>query len=162
MFLLDSLMIAGIRWALNTVVTAADAEMNDDSVLRDRLLEAEMQREMGEISDQEFADIEADLLQAIREIKERREGGSGAFAFGTQPLEAGEDGRFQIEAEVAGDFHDGGAATLPVIDITPEPAKRSSKPAKRSKRAKPADRAKPSNRSTRAARAPRTPRAAGK
>src|SRR6188472_1561730 len=100
MFLLDSLMISGIRWALQTVLTAAEAEMNDDSALRDRLLEAEMQREMGEISDQEFADIEADLLRAIRDIKTRREGGSGALAFGDgQPIETGEDGHFRIEAE---------------------------------------------------------------
>ena len=96
MFLLDSLMISGIKWALQTVVTAAEAEMNDDSALRDRLLEAEMQREMGEISDEEFVRIEADLLRAIREIKERRDGGSGAFAFGAQPIETSEGSRFQI------------------------------------------------------------------
>lgn len=108
MFLLDSLMISGIQWALKTVVTAAEAEMNDDSALRDRLLEAEMQREMGEISDEEFTAIETDVLQAIREIKERREGGSGAFAFGpAEPIEAGADTRFQIEAELAGEFYGG-------------------------------------------------------
>src|SRR3954464_9819921 len=105
MFLLDSLMIAGIQWTLKTVVAAAEAEMNDDGALRDRLLEAEMQREMGEMTDEEYAAIEADLLQAIRQIKERREGGSGAFAFSGQPLEAGADSRFEVEAEVAGDFH---------------------------------------------------------
>jgi hypothetical protein len=106
LFLLDSLMISGIQWALKTVVAAAEAEMNDDSALRDRLLEAELQREMGEISDGEFAEIEADLLQAIREIRERRDGGSGAFAFGAgQPMETGEHGQFQIQAEVAGDFY---------------------------------------------------------
>jgi hypothetical protein len=122
MFLLDSLMISGIRWALQTVVTAAEAEMNDDSALRDRLLEAEMQREMGEISDAEYGEIEADLLRAIREIKERRDGGSGAFAFGAQPLETSEDSRFQIEAEVSGDFY-GAPATQPapeVIAIIPD------------------------------------------
>lgn len=112
MFLLDSLMISGIRWALETVVTAAEAEMNDDSALRDRLLEAEMQREMGEISNDEFAEIEADLLHAIRQIKERRDGGAGALAFGgSQPMETGEDGHFQIEAEVSGDFY--GTADTP-------------------------------------------------
>ena len=52
--------------------------MNDDTVLREQLLEAEMRREMGEISDEEFRDIEADLLARIREIKERREGGQRA------------------------------------------------------------------------------------
>ena len=100
-------MISGIRWALETVVTAAEAEMNDDTVLREQLLEAEMRREMGELSDDEFADIEADLLARIREIKERREGGSGPLAFGgAQPMETTPDSRFQIEASVSGDFHD--------------------------------------------------------
>jgi hypothetical protein len=116
MFILDSLMISGIQWALKTVVAAAEAEMNDDSALRDRLLEAEMQREMGEISDDEFREIETDLLKAIREIKERRDGGSGAFAFGGgEPIEAGEDTRFQIEAEVSGDFY--GASEIPALDV---------------------------------------------
>ena len=106
MFILDSLMISGLQWTLKTVVAAAEAEMNDDSALRDRLLEAEMRREMGEITNEEFITIEADLLRAIREIRERREGGSGAFVFtGDQPIEAGADATFQVEAEVAGDFY---------------------------------------------------------
>jgi hypothetical protein len=107
MFLLDSLMINGISWALRTVVTAAEAEMNDDTALREQLLAAEMQREMGEISDEDFVEIERDLLARIREIKQRREGGSGPLAFGEgEPIETGEDGRFQIEASVSGDFYD--------------------------------------------------------
>ena len=110
MFILDSLMISGIRWALETALTAAEAEMNDDSVLREQLLEAEMRREMGEISDDDFRAFEADLLARIREIKERREGGAGPLAFGPQPIEAG-DGTFQVEASVFGDFHD--PATAP-------------------------------------------------
>jgi len=106
-FFLDSLMISGIQWTLKTVVAAAEAELNDDTALRERLLEAEMQREMGEITDDEFADIERDLLQAIREIKERREGGSGAFALSSgQPIEAGEGSLFQVEAEVTGHFYE--------------------------------------------------------
>ena len=53
MFILDSLMISGIRWVLETAVTAAEAEMNDDSVLREQLLEAEMRREMGAVAVEE-------------------------------------------------------------------------------------------------------------
>jgi len=87
MFILDSLMISGISWTLQTVLAAAEAEMNDDMALREALLEAEMRREMGEISDDEFAEVEADLLARIREIKERREGGSGPIAFGAEPME---------------------------------------------------------------------------
>ena len=99
-------MISGLRWVLDTTVQAAEAEMNDDSALREQLLEAEMRREMGEISDADFEDIEADLLGRIREIKERREG-AGPLAFGgSQPMEASDDGRFQVEASVSGDFHE--------------------------------------------------------
>jgi hypothetical protein len=106
MFLLDSLMISGISWTLKTVLTAAEAEMNDDTALREQLLAAEMQRETGEITDEDYAEIERDLLARIREIKERREGGSGPLAFGDgEPIESTADSRFQIEATVSGDFH---------------------------------------------------------
>jgi hypothetical protein len=114
-------MIAGIRWALETTLTAAEAEMNDDTALREQLLAAEMSREIGEISDEDFAEIEADLLARIRQIKERREGGSGPYAFGAgEPMETSEDSRFQIEASVSGDFHDPVAAPhTTVIENTP-------------------------------------------
>ena len=116
MFLLDSLMIAGIRWALETTITAAEAEMNDDTALREQLLAAEMQREMGEISDDDFAEIEADLLARIREIKERREGGSGPLAFGgAEPMETDADSRFQVEASVSGDFYNPADAPHTVV-----------------------------------------------
>jgi hypothetical protein len=120
MFILDSLMISGIRWALETALTAAEAEMNDDSVLREQLLESEMRREMGEISDEEYRDIETDLLARIREIKERREGDSGAIDMGAQPIETTGDSRFQVEASVSGDFYE--PANEPhttVIESTP-------------------------------------------
>jgi hypothetical protein len=125
MFLLDSLMISGIQWALKTVVAAAEAEMNDDTALRERLLEAEMRRESGEISDADFAALEADLLARIREIKERREG-AGPLAFGGQPLAASPDSRFEVEASLSGDFHDPipdhAAAAAEVVE--PAPARR--------------------------------------
>jgi hypothetical protein len=121
MFILDSLMISGIRWALETALTAAEAEMNDDSVLREQLLETEMRREMGEISDAEFRAIETDLLARIREIRERREGGSGAIDMGVQPMETTGDSRFQVEASVSGDFYDPtGAPHTTVVESTPE------------------------------------------
>ncbi len=182
MFLLDSLMIAGIRWAIETTITAAEAEMNDDTALREQLLAAEMSREMGEISDEDFGEIEADLLARIREIKERREGGSGPLAFGgAQPMETSEDSRFQIEASVSGDFHDpaeaphttsvetapahgtllqtGGDRAIEVLDMAPgDAAERAAPalplPAKRVKQ--PARTA----RTVRVAQAPHTPRRA--
>ena len=120
MFILDSLMISGIRWVLETAVTAAEAEMNDDSVLREQLLEAELRREMGEISDEEFREIETDLLARIREIKERREGGTGPIDMGVQPLETTGDSQFQVEASVSGDFYDPpDAPHTTIIESTP-------------------------------------------
>jgi|SRR6516164_7365918 hypothetical protein len=74
MFILDSLLIGSLRFVLDKVVAAAEAEMQDDSALRDQLLEAQMRLELGEISDEEFAEIERDVLAAIREIKGRRQG----------------------------------------------------------------------------------------
>ena len=74
MFILDSLLIGSLRFVLDKVVAAAEAEANDDSALRDRLLEAQMQLELGEITDEEFAAIERDVLLAIREIKGRGQG----------------------------------------------------------------------------------------
>jgi Gas vesicle protein G len=121
MFLLDSLLIDGISWTLKTVLTVAETEMNDDTALREQLLAAEMQREMGEITDDDFAEIERDLLGRIREIKERREGGSGALAFGEgEPIESTADSRFQIEASISGDFHEASDAPhTTIVEETP-------------------------------------------
>jgi hypothetical protein len=110
MFFLDSLMISGIRWTLETVVTAAEAELNDDTALRQQLLEAEMRRELREIDEETFRAIESDLLARIRAIRERREGGAGPLQLQSSPLESAEGERFNVEASLAGDFHDSGEA----------------------------------------------------
>ncbi|HVH26436.1 MAG TPA: gas vesicle protein GvpG [Vicinamibacterales bacterium] len=72
MFILDSLLVGGLRFVLEKIASAADAEASDDTSLRDRLLEAQMQLELGDISDEEFASIERDLLARIRQIKGTR------------------------------------------------------------------------------------------
>jgi len=73
-FILDSILIGSLRFVLDKVVAAAEAEMNDDTALRDRLLEAQMQLELGELSEEEFAEIERDVLARIREIKRPQQG----------------------------------------------------------------------------------------
>jgi hypothetical protein len=75
MFILDSLLIGSIRFVLEKVVAAAEAEINDDSVLREQLLEAQMRLELGELSDREFAEIESGLLARIREVKGDQQSG---------------------------------------------------------------------------------------
>jgi Gas vesicle protein G len=73
-FILDSLLIGSLRFVLDKVVAAAETEMQDDSALRERLLEAQMQLELGEISEEEFALVEADVIAAIRDIKGTNQG----------------------------------------------------------------------------------------
>ena len=71
-------MISGIRWALQTTLTAAEAEMNDDTALREQLLAAQMRVELGEMTQQDFATFEADVLARLREIRDRRQGSEAA------------------------------------------------------------------------------------
>jgi len=125
MFLLDSLMISGIRWALESVVTAAEAEMDDDTALRGQLLEAEMRRELGEIDEDAFREIERDLLARIRASRERRGGGGGPLALtDAAALESGAGERFVVDAALTGDFHEPEGAAHGERDIRvppPEP-----------------------------------------
>jgi len=74
MFILDSLLIGSLRFVLDKIVAAAEAEAADDSSLREQLLEAQMRLELGELTDDEFAEIERDVLVRIREIKGQQQG----------------------------------------------------------------------------------------
>ena len=85
MFLLDSLLINGIQFVLDKVASIADQELNDPETQRERLLEAQMKLESGEIDEAQFAEIEADVFERIREIKAR-----------TQPQEAIVDDEHRI------------------------------------------------------------------
>jgi hypothetical protein len=69
MFILDTLLIGSLRFVLDKIVAAAEAEANDDSSLREQLLEAQMRLELGEISDREFAAIERRIVGRLRELK---------------------------------------------------------------------------------------------
>jgi hypothetical protein len=74
MFILDSLLIGSLRFVLDKIAAAAEAEMQDDTALREQLLEAQMRLELGEMSEDEFAELERDILAQIREIKGKRQG----------------------------------------------------------------------------------------
>jgi gas vesicle protein GvpG len=70
--ILDTLFIGGLKFVLGKLVAAVEAELNDDSAYREELLAAQMRLELGEISDAEFVEIERHLLDAIRQVRERR------------------------------------------------------------------------------------------
>jgi hypothetical protein len=97
LFILDSLLIGGLRFVFDKLATVADAELNDPSRLQERLLANEMRLELGEISREQFDAEEADVLARLREIRERQMGGDA---------DSPEDFKVTgIEASFEGDEH---------------------------------------------------------
>ena len=99
MLIIDSLLISGVRFVLDKLAAAVETELNDDSVLRERLLDAQMRLELGELTQAEFDDFEADIVARIRDIKERQRGGESAVI---SPKDMKVTG---IEATFEGDEH---------------------------------------------------------
>jgi hypothetical protein len=95
MIILDTLLVGGIKFVLRKIVDAVEAQLNDDSVLHEELLAAQMRLELGEITQEEFTEVEADILGRLREIRERQRGGA--------PEEAGEMRITGIEATTFAD-----------------------------------------------------------
>jgi hypothetical protein len=91
MFLIDSLLIDGLKFVMNKLIAVAEAELNDDSVLRERLLNAQMRLELGELSAEEFSDIEREVFDRLRELK--KGGHSGAIS-----MTSGDGGSVAVEA----------------------------------------------------------------
>jgi hypothetical protein len=80
MFILDTVLIGGLRFVFDKIAAAVDTELSDDSALREQLLAAQMRVELGEMSQAEFDELEADILARLREIRERRHGGNAAIS----------------------------------------------------------------------------------
>ena len=74
MLIVDKMIVGGVKFVLGKVAAAVDAELNDDSRLREELLAAQMRLELGELSEEEFAAFERDILARLREIRERKLG----------------------------------------------------------------------------------------
>lgn len=98
MFILDSLLIGSLRFVLEKLLAAAEAEAHDDTALREQLLEAQMRLELGELDFDEFARIESEVLARIREIRGSRE---GAFTLTSPGVKV-----TGIEATVADELND--------------------------------------------------------
>jgi hypothetical protein len=77
MLLVDRMLVGGIKFVLTKIAAAVEEELNDEGRLREELLAAEMRLELGEISKDEFNQLEAAILQRIREIREARGEGDG-------------------------------------------------------------------------------------
>jgi hypothetical protein len=74
MILLDRMLVGSIKFVLGKLAAAVDAELNDDAHLREELLAAQMQLELGELGEEEFAGLERELLARLREVRKRKLG----------------------------------------------------------------------------------------
>lgn len=103
MFILDTMLIGGLRFVLDKIAAAVDTELDDEAALREQLLAAQMRVELGEMTPQEFDVFEADILARLREIRDRRQGG-------VSPALSAKDSTITgIEATFEGDDHSSGS-----------------------------------------------------
>lgn len=80
MFLLDDILmlpmklpIAGFNWIMKQIQTMANEELLNDQPWKERLIELQMMLEVGDISEEEYTVQEAQVFQALRDIRARRE-----------------------------------------------------------------------------------------
>src|SRR5947209_5507607 len=75
MFLLDDILLApvtGFVFILNQIQKMADRELNDDTVIKEQLLELQMRLELEEISEEEYTEREDELFARLRAIRARQ------------------------------------------------------------------------------------------
>jgi len=75
MFLVDDILLApvsGFKFILGQIQKMADQELNDDTVIKEQLLELQMRLELDEISDAEYQEREAELFARLRALKTRQ------------------------------------------------------------------------------------------
>lgn len=113
MFLIDRMMVSGLHWILATVQKAAQAEMNDDTGLRQALMDASVRFEAGEIDEDEFAQVEEIILARLREIREMRTGGEAAGPIAWTSADDDEADETVVDAALSGDFHEAPAEEPP-------------------------------------------------
>ena len=80
MFLIDDILllplrlpVAGFNWIMKQIQTMADEELLNDQPWKERLIELQMRLELGEITEEEYAQEEKQVFTALREIRARKE-----------------------------------------------------------------------------------------
>ncbi|HVF51001.1 MAG TPA: gas vesicle protein GvpG [Pyrinomonadaceae bacterium] len=75
MFFLDDILLApvnGFKFIMRQIQQIADRELNDDTVIKEQLLELQMRLELDEISEEEYTEREAEIFARLRVIKARQ------------------------------------------------------------------------------------------
>lgn len=77
MFLIDDILLApvsGFKFILSQIQKMADQELNDDTLIKEQLIELQMRLELDEISEADYKEREAELFARLRDIKARQLG----------------------------------------------------------------------------------------
>ena len=80
MFILDSLLIDGLGFVLDKIKVAVDADRDDESRLREALVDGQTRLESGEISEDVYAALERDILERLGAARRRRQSQAGTAA----------------------------------------------------------------------------------
>jgi len=99
LFLIDDLLtlpISGFKFVLRTLQQVAEEEYTDSAPGKRRLLELQLALESGEISEQQYAEQEAEILRELREIENRKRRMAGAA-----PEKAPAVPQFEIESALS-------------------------------------------------------------
>lgn len=95
-FLLDDILllpitgpISGFKWIMRTIQKMADEELLNDQPWKERLIELQMRLELGEISEEDYVREEAQVFQALREIRARKEEMARQYAAEREEEEGG-------------------------------------------------------------------------
>jgi hypothetical protein len=97
MFILDTVLIGGLRFVFDKIAAAVDTELNDETHLNEQLLAAGMRFELGEISGDDYDALYSDITARLRAIREQRQG--------SPSLSSGEYKVTGIDATFEGDEH---------------------------------------------------------
>jgi len=80
----DRLLVGGLRFVLEQVGAAADAQLSNPDRLREELLAAQMRRELGDIDDAELARVEEEVFARLRELRPQGPPGGAARVIGAE------------------------------------------------------------------------------
>lgn len=75
MFIIDDLLFSpvnGLFFVVKKIHEMVEQELNDETVIKQQLLELQMQLELEEISEEEYSEREAEVFARLRSIKERQ------------------------------------------------------------------------------------------
>jgi hypothetical protein len=81
MLMIDDLLMlpfSGFSFILKTLQRVAEEQYTDDAPIKERLLELQLRLEAEEITEEEYAKLEADIIRQLREVENRKRELAGA------------------------------------------------------------------------------------